>query len=35
MPPLRPMVARPAAALPEQREAGRMAFEPKFGGFLN
>jgi ATP-dependent DNA ligase len=35
MPPLRPMVARAAPALPDRKEAARLAFEPKFDGFLN
>jgi ATP-dependent DNA ligase len=35
VPPLRPMVARPAEALPDEEQAVRLAFEPKFDGFLN
>lgn len=33
MPPLRPMAARPATALPDEQHAARLAFEPKFDGF--
>jgi len=29
------MAARPAAALPDEQHAARLAFEPKFDGFLN
>jgi hypothetical protein len=34
MPPVRPMVARPATALPDEQQAARLAFEPKFDGSL-
>lgn len=32
-PPLRPMAARPAAALPAEEKAPGYAFEPKFDGW--
>jgi hypothetical protein len=35
MPPVRPMAARPAVALPDEARADGFAFEPKFDGFLN
>jgi hypothetical protein len=35
VPPLRPMVARPPSALPDEQRATLLAFEPKFDGFLN
>ena len=34
VPPVRPMAARPAAALPDEQHAARLAFEPKFDGFV-
>ncbi|MFB9745169.1 hypothetical protein ACFFOU_28995 [Pseudonocardia sulfidoxydans] len=34
-PPVRPMTARPADALPDVERAERFSFEPKFDGFLN
>jgi ATP-dependent DNA ligase len=34
-PPLPPMTARPAAALPDEERASRFAFEPKVDGWLN
>jgi ATP-dependent DNA ligase len=33
-PPLRPMLATPARALPDPERAARFAFEPKFDGFF-